>query len=121
MAVFRYPHGVSFVKTTAVEPGGYERRQLVVCGTRGTLEIRPLEWSAPSDHVFSPQTTHVREAFGEDWHRRGECHDTPVSGRYDAMFRAFADYVRGTRENPYSYEYERALHALIRRACGAEE
>lgn len=30
MAVFKYKNGVSFVKSTAVEIGGFERRQLVV-------------------------------------------------------------------------------------------
>ena len=38
MAVFKYKNGVSFVKSTAVEIGGFERRQLVVCGTKGTVE-----------------------------------------------------------------------------------
>ncbi len=40
MAVFVYENGVSFAKTTALEIGGYARRQLVVTGTEGTVEIR---------------------------------------------------------------------------------
>lgn len=37
MAVLKYPHGVSFAKTCAAEPGGFMRRQLVICGTKGTF------------------------------------------------------------------------------------
>lgn len=119
MAVFKYKNGVSFVKSTAVEIGGFERRQLVVCGTKGTVELKPLELRGGElDGVFSPQTTGVREAFDENWHAKGEYHDTAVHGRYDAMYRAFADYVRGEKKNPYNYEYERELHKLILKACG---
>ncbi len=119
MAVFRYPHGVSFVKSTAIERGGFERRQLVVCGTKGTVEVRPFERLAPPiPGVFSSQTTDVREAYDEDWHKPAPQHTIPAYGRYDAMFRAFAAYVRGEKTNPYTYEYERALHKLILRACG---
>lgn len=120
MAVFQYQNGVSFVKTTAVEIGGFERRQLVVCGTKGTVELKPFEWISSEDiGVVAPQTTHVREAYDRDWHANGICRDTPVNGRYDAMFRAFAAYVRGEKKNPYDYEYERGLHKLILKACGA--
>ncbi|MEE0898059.1 MAG: Gfo/Idh/MocA family oxidoreductase, partial [Acutalibacteraceae bacterium] len=118
MAVFKYKNGVSFVKSTAVEIGGFERRQLVVCGTKGTVELKPFEWlGGECAGVFSPQTTGVREAFDENWHAKGEYHDTAVHGRYDAMFRAFADYVTGEKKNPFGYEYERELHKLILKAC----
>ena len=119
MAVFKYKNGVSFVKSTAVEIGGFERRQLVVCGTKGTVELKPFEWlGGECAGVFSPQTTGVREAFDENWHAKGEYHDTAVHGRYDAMVRAFAAYVSGEKKNPYSYEYERRLHKLVLKACG---
>lgn len=121
MAVFKYKNGVSFVKSTAVEIGGFERRQLVVCGTKGTVELKPFEWlNSNCPEVFSAQTTGVREAFDTGWHTKGEYHDTPAYGRYDAMFRAFADYVNGKKQNPYGYEYERELHKLILRACGKD-
>lgn len=119
MAVFKYKNGVSFVKSTAVEIGGFERRQLVVCGTKGTVELKPFEWlGGECPGVFSPQTTGVREAFDENWHTKGEYHDTEVHGRYDAMFRAFAAYVSGEKKNPFGYEYEKELHKLILRSCG---
>lgn len=119
MAVFKYKNGVSFAKSTAVELGGFERRQVVICGTKGTIEIRPIEHLVSTDKdIFSPQTTGVREVFDTAWHSDGTYHRSEVFGRYDAMFEAFADYVNGIKKNPYDYEYERQLHKIILKACG---
>ena len=119
MAIFKYDNGVSFIKSTAVEIGGFERRQLVVCGTKGTVEIRPFEQSKGEiTGVFQTQITGVREAYDADWHTKGDYHETDVYGRYDTMMRSFAAYVRGEKQNPVDYEYERSLHKLILKACG---
>lgn len=121
MAVFKYKHGISFAKSSAVEVGGFERRQLVVVGTKGTVELCPFEWlSQERINAFSPQVTGVREAFSESWHVKGERSESPVHGRYDAMLRAFASYVSGDNKNPFDYEYERNLHRILLKACGVE-
>lgn len=119
MAVFKYKNGVSIAKSTAIEMGGFERRQLVVVGTKGTVTLCPFEWAVNGrPDVFAPQVTTVKECYSENWHIKGEVHDSEVHGRYDAMFRAFADYVNGEKQNPYNYEYERKLHKLVLKACG---
>lgn len=121
MAVFKYNNGVSFVKSTAVEYGGFERRQLVVCGTKGTVELKPFEWLiADRPDLLQAQTTGVREVFSREWHEKGKYHEIEPNGRYDAMYKAFASYVRKEKENPYTYEYERNLHKIILKACGKE-
>lgn len=108
MAVFKYKNGVSFVKSTAVELGGFERRQIVICGTKGTVEIRPLEhFVGNRPDLFVAQTTGIREVYDTDWSADGEHHNSEVYGRYDAMYRAFAEYVNGIKINPFNYEYER--------------
>ena len=121
MVVFKYKNGVSFAKSTAIEVGGFERRQLVVVGTKGTVELCPFEWPDYSRKgIYSPQVTCVREAIelGSNWCTAAERHNSEVHGRYDAMFRAFAPYVNGEKQNPFGYEYERGLHKLILKACG---
>ncbi len=99
MAVFKYPNGVSFIKTNAAEVEGYQRRQLVVCGSKETVEIRPLEVSLGGSTI----TTGGSEPFD----------------RYGGMMAAFAAYVRGEKENPYSLDYELDLFKTILKACGA--
>lgn len=119
MAVFKYKSGISFAKSTAVEFGGFSRRQLVVCGTKGTVEIRPLEeniFNRPD--IYVPLTSSIREVYDADWNSKGDSTTTEPFGRYDAMFRAFAAYVNGEDVNPYDYEYERELHRILLKACG---
>ena len=119
MVVFKYKNGVSFAKSTALEHNGFERRQLVVNGTKGTVEIKPFEQFAEDiPGVFQAQITGVREAFTESWTEKAPYHETESYGRYDAMLRKFAAYVKGEEKNPFDYEYERELHKLILKACG---
>ena len=118
MVVFKYKNGLSFAKSTAIEVGGFERRQIVVVGTKGTVQISPLEWySDKLNGVVSPQITGVRESYSFDWYTKGYYYESKPYGRYDAMFRTFADFVKGKKKNPYDYEYERKLHKLILKSC----
>ena len=121
MVVFKYKNGVSFAKSTAVEHGGFARRQIVVVGTKGTVEIHPLEWYAESENnLFAPQITVTRESFSESWGQAGEKSTSDVFGRYETMFRSFSEFVRGEKENPVSGEYEKKLHKLLLKSCGVE-
>lgn len=115
MAVFKYPNGVSFAKTCASEYGGYLRRQLVVAGEKGTVEIKPLEGSEPSGLMY----TVMGEAYDAGWSTPWNVKKSELYDRYDDMMRNFAELVRG-KENPYSYDYELSLYKLILRACGKE-
>ena len=114
MVVFKYKNGVSFAKTCAIENGGFLRRQLVICGEKGTIEIKPLEALADGGLY-----TVMNEAYSTDWHKEWDTSKSEVYDRYDGMMRNFAEIVRG-KENPYSYEYEFGLYKLTLRSCGKE-
>ena len=43
LAVLEYPRTTATIRTASLEVEGYQRRQLVVCGDEGTIDIRPLE------------------------------------------------------------------------------
>lgn len=115
MAVFEYKNGVSFLKTTDIERGGFLRRQLVVTGTEGTVEIRPLEVGPESG-----QYNEMREVTSTDWSADGEFVRSDVKGRYDLMMESFAAYVRGERENPYTLDYELELYKTVLKTCGVD-
>jgi glycosyltransferase EpsD len=51
MAVLDYGNGVSFAKASACEVGGYLRRQLVVSGSKGTVELKPFEVPVPKTEI----------------------------------------------------------------------
>lgn len=118
MAVFEYKSGVSFAKTSAVEIGGFARRQLVVSGTKKTVELKPLEMSIEngSPLIYTEKTEYESNV----WKDMGEKFRTEPFDRYDTMMASFAAMVRGEKENPYTYEYELEVFRQILRACGAE-
>ena len=114
MVVYKYPDGVSFAKTCDNELGGFLRRQLVICGEKGTIEIKPLEVMGERG-----QYTVSNECFSGEWHIPSKTSQTELYDRYEAMMRNFAEIVRG-KENPYDYDYELGLYRLILRSCAKE-
>ncbi len=123
MAVFKYPNGVSFAKSCDTEPGGFTRRQIVICGEKGTLEIRPVEKyivPAPDEKNIYSEIREVyldkAEEFG--WNYEGEYRRFSPFNRYDHMTQGFAAMVRGEKENPWNYDYEIQLHRVLMEACG---
>lgn len=115
MAVLKYPHGVSFAKSCALEPAGFMRRQLVVCGSKGTVQLLPFEVTDNQN-----QYTGVREVFEQqgNWGYDGVRYNSELHNRYDPMMRSFAAYIRGEKNNPYTYDYELGLYRLVLRCCG---
>jgi len=114
MVIMEYENGISFAKANAREYGGYARRQLVVTGTEGTIEIKPLEMFIPEQGIYTEKTEYMNKA----WNDLGEHFKTPVFNRYDSMLEAFAGYVKGEKENPYTLDYELELYKTVLKACG---
>ena len=117
--LYRYPHGVSFAKATATEMNGVYRRSLIISGTKGTIEIRPLEELVPGhkhenlNQFAAWETLDSTEAW-ED--RRVALHFEPER-RYDGLLINCARYVRGEAVNPYTPDYEARLHDIIMESC----
>ena len=117
MVVFKYPNGISFAKTCDNECGGFLRRQLVICGEKGTIEIKPLEVGVKGgQYTVSSQSFN---ASGHGWSEPWETSQSEIHDRYDGMMKNFAELVRG-KENPYTYDYELNLYKLVLKACGKE-
>ena len=112
MVIFKYPNGVSFAKTCDNELGGVMRRQVVICGEKGSININPIEVAVPEGQYAVLSECRSTEFWGTWEQTQSEVHD-----RYDAMMRNFAELVRG-KENPYSYDYELGLYELLIKACG---
>lgn len=121
--VMKYPHGVSFLKTSANEYNGFARRQLVITGTRGSIEIKPLEINDGSGKLFSRAAFTHAGIEQNIWRDNAEHWETSPYDRYDDMMHEFAQLCRGERtmaDRPWNYDYEIELFRLIMRACGAE-
>ena len=112
-ALFEYDKGVSFVKTTQAEKGGFLRRQLVVTGSRKKIEINPLEITVH----YPLQYTEHREVSDDDWNSPGEKFRSENFDRYNEMIVSFGKMVAGEIKNPYSYDYELELYKTIIECC----
>lgn len=110
-AVFRYKNGVSFIRTCASEINGFHRRQLVICGTKGTVEIRPLEKIISGGEMTAQAKITL---LGEP----SKIVETEQYNRYFPMLEQFAAQVRGEADLVMSYDYELALLKTIVKACG---
>lgn len=116
MVAYRYPNGISFVKTCANEIGGFRRRQLVVCGTKGSVEIKPFEILTDERDMLY---TEMRETYkAEGWNSSGKPTKSDYFNRFDDMMRDFAMVALGEKENDYGYEYELGLYKLLLKSCG---
>lgn len=122
MAVFRYPNGVSFLKSCAREPGGFARRQLVVCGTECTAIVEPLEMFEPAARTTlrtAWRTIKRAEAEQTGWNCTGEKHISSPYDRYRSMLLAFYNACRGDRSALYPPDYEEQLFKILLLACGS--
>ena len=116
-AVLQYPNGISVIRMGGTELGGFARRQLVICGSKRTLEIKPLERGAEGGK-YMLTTSQVERFRGEDGVVKKLEKTTEPFQRYEAMMLAFAQMVRGEKENPYTLDYELELFKLILKCCG---
>ncbi|MBQ8380687.1 MAG: Gfo/Idh/MocA family oxidoreductase [Clostridia bacterium] len=113
-AVLEYDRGASFVKTSGAEHCGFERRQLVVTGTKGRFEIRPLEMAAGA---YPLHCTDYNKGTGVDWKVGAEWTRSENYDRYIPMMKSFAEMVAGEKENPYTCDYELMLFKTILKCC----
>jgi predicted dehydrogenase len=102
------------VKTSQAERGGYARRQLVITGTKGSIELKPLEVNV----AYPLLRTDYRECFDDKFTILPEKKESALYDRYDDMMSSFAAMVRGEKKNPITPDYELELHELITTACG---
>ena len=119
-AVMKYKNGVSFVKSCATEYGGYRRRQIVICGSKGTIEIKPTEINVagPGQRIRTPEHMTLEKNGAQAFCDCAVAHEIIVD-RYDNMMLSFARNVLGEEEMLCSPDYELALFKLIMKCCGA--
>ena len=109
LAVLEYPKAAATVRSALIEVDGGPRRQFVVCGDRGTFDIRPLE------------PAHARVAFDRpraNYKKGYQDLDFPKHGRYDGDFLDLAKVVRGEKEFGWSAEHDLAVQETVLLASG---
>lgn len=119
-AVFEYKNALATAEASSNDINGYGRRSLLVCGSKGTIEIRPLE----GDYNGQPQLMLSLKEMTQG-REYTDCKSyiamPAMTGRYDAMMLEFANLIENKLENPFTYEYELMVQKAVLSACGVLE
>ena len=110
LAVFEYPTATASIRSTVAEVGGGGRRQFVVCGTRGSIVIQPLE-----PHRLSLTLETDTEGFKRGTH---QINLPAPPGRYDNDLLHLARVVNGSESEAYDRQHDIAVQESVLRASG---
>ncbi|MDP6442238.1 MAG: Gfo/Idh/MocA family oxidoreductase [Pirellulaceae bacterium] len=112
LAVFDYPRATATVRSAVIEVDGGRRRQFVVCGQRGTIDIKPLEPPALTLTLESP-----RGDFAKGTH---DVKLPKLGGRYDGDFLDLARIIRGEKESDFPPAHDLAVQEAVLTASGVD-
>jgi predicted dehydrogenase len=108
LLVLDYPKASATIRSTLVEVEGSERRQFVVCGTKGTIEIKPLE---PPRLMFAAD-----KSFGEFQEGYQLITLKEMPGRYDHQLLDFAAVIRGEKSPDFTMDHDILVQELLLKA-----
>ena len=86
----------------------------MVSGSKGTVNICPLE--RPITMSWSDTT--IADAAYEDRKIILPFEDNTAGGRYDEMMQDFYAYIKGTKQNPFTYAHEYAVQEVLAQVVG---
>lgn len=113
LAVLEYERALARVFVSSVEVNGYGRRQFTVCGSKGTIQIMPLE----NPCVMYYSNTEIADNPYSD---RKEMLELPrtCGGRYDEMMQDFYSFCMGRKESPFSYAHDYLVQKVLYEIIG---
>ena len=115
VAIMEYPHATATIRSCSMEADGLAGRQLKVCGTKGSVELRPLEH-------YDNRALLMNVVFKEDNEEyKAGIHTLefgPTRDRYENELADFARFVRGEAKNPYSCEHDCLVEEVLLAASG---
>jgi len=109
LAVLEYDKALARIFVSSVEVNGFGRRQLMVSGSKGTINICPLE--RPITMTYSD--TSITNKTYEDVKITIPFEDNTATGRYDEMMRDFYSYIIGVKTNPFTYEHDYLVQKVL--------
>ena len=114
LAVLEYDKALARIFVSSVEVNGFGRRQLMVSGSKGTVNICPLE--RPITMTYSD--TSIADKTYEDRKITVSFEDNTADGRYDDMMQDFYAYIKGTKQNPFTYKHDFLVQRVLDEIVG---
>ena len=113
-AVLEYEKAIAKITALSVEVNGWGMRRFAVMGSKGTVEIKPIELNVK---MIKSTADFASNAYA-DMHESVYVQDVPTLSRYDEMMKDLYLSVIGEKKNPYSYEHELAVQRTLCRITG---
>ena len=117
LAVLEYPHAVVTVRACSKSSDGMKRR-LRVGGTRGTVELSPVERFDGKPLTMELTLLEANEDYPAGTH---EIDFGIQKDRYRDQLMELAKILRGEMENPYTYEHDCLVQEVVLAASGLTE
>ena len=114
LAVLEYDKALARIFVSSVEVNGFGRRQFVVSGSKGTVNICPIE--RPITMTYSD--TSITNQTYENVCEHVPFVDNTDEGRYDDMMRDFYSYIIGEKTNPFTYDHDYAVQSVLDEIVG---
>ena len=114
LSVLEYDKALARIFVSSVEVNGFGRRQFMVSGSLGTVNICPIE--RPMTMTYSDLS--IADRFYEDRKITHAFEDNTRDGRYDEMMKGFYSYIIGEKENPFSYEHDYTVQKVLEKIIG---
>lgn len=110
LAVFEYPRLTATITSTLLEVDGMNRRQFIVCGSNGTIQIQPLE----------PAVLRLTLEEDSQKYKKGmqQINLSELTGRYDDQMIDFARQVKGETTPLFSTTHDLDVHESLLKASG---
>lgn len=115
LTILEYPHATVTLRACSLEVDGLARRRLRVCGTKGSVELCPLE-----RFDEQPLTMRLTLLEGNDDYPAGT-HQVDfgvIRDRYEEQLLELAKLIRGEMENPYTYDHDVLVQKLVLATAG---
>ena len=112
-AILEYDNAVARVFSSSLEWEGWARRCFSVAGELGTVNIQPIE----DPCVMTFAAAHPQKRACVTMAQPVELPPQSNSARYDDMMKDFYAYIKGTKENPFTYEHDYMVQEVLDAAC----
>ncbi len=114
LAVLEYDKALARIFVSSVEVNGFGRRQFVVAGSKGTVNICPME----KPTVMTYADTAMEGKTYADVKTTIPFDLNPSDSRYDEMMQDFYAYIIVTKENPFTYEHDYLVQKVLSEIVG---
>lgn len=114
-ALLEYDKAIAKVSTLSVEVNGWAMRRFAVMGSKGTVEIKPMELPVQM-HVSKIEN--VKDHYCCDSSEEVPVADVPEPCRYDKLIQDFYFSIVGEKQNPFDYEREYLVQKVLTQIVG---